>query len=141
MPDAKWAQLVAMYVTVRLYSAAVAQYTRFLIRLIRLVVSVQRNSQSLLIMSSLSDQYGSRIAYVCAEALRANNEHRDAGRATESQIDLRFFEEGLLDLHKALIQLFFDFCRVDDPLRDLSLIEGRLNSLLNILPESSLHKF
>lgn len=130
-----------MYVTVRLYSAAVAQYTRFLIRLIRLVVSVQRNSQSLLIMSSLSDQYGSRIAYVCAEDLRANNEHRDACRATESQIDLRFFEEGLLDLHKALIQLFFDFCRVDDPLRDLSLIEGRLNSLLNILPESSLHKF
>ena len=130
-----------MYVTVRLYSATVAQYTSFLIRLIRLVVSVQRNSQSLLIMSSLSDQYGSRIAYVCAEDLRANNEHRDACRATESQIDLRLFEEGLLDLHKALIQLFFDFCRVDDPLCDLSLIEGRLNSLLNILPESSLHKF
>lgn len=46
-----------------------------------------------------------------------------------------------MDHHEALVQLLFDFCRVNDPLRDLGLIEGRLDPLLDILPESGLHEF
>jgi len=59
VPDAQWAQLIPMYIAIRLDSATVAEDSSFLIWLIGLMISVQRYGKSLLVLPNLSHKNSS----------------------------------------------------------------------------------
>ena len=81
-----------MNVPVRLHATTVSYDACFLVRLIRLVVPVERNGKSLLALANLAHEHGSRVAHICAEDLCADNENGHASRSTEAEIDLGLTE-------------------------------------------------
>ena len=141
MPDAQWAQLIAVHVSVGLNTTSIPENASFLVWLVGLVVSVQRYRQSLLALADLAHENGARIANICAEDFGADDEDGDACRSTESQVNLRVSKESLLNQDEALVELFLDLRRVDDTLSNLRLVKGRLDSLLDILSKSGLDEF
>lgn len=79
MPDAQWAKRVSVDVPIGLDSTPVAQNSRLLVWLVRLVISVEWNGQQLFVLTALSDKHGPRISNVCAKDFGADDENGDAG--------------------------------------------------------------
>lgn len=104
------------------------------------MISIQRDRQNLFIFACLSHQDSPRVSYISAEDFRANNQNWDTSWPTESEIDLWIPEQSLLDLDETFVQLFFDFCGIDDSLCLLSQVESRFDTWLYILTESRLYK-
>mmetsp|Transcript_6403 Transcript_6403/g.8563 ORF Transcript_6403/g.8563 Transcript_6403/m.8563 type:complete len:93 (-) Transcript_6403:2967-3245(-) len=92
-----------MHVTVGLHAAPVPKDPRLLVRLVRLVIPVQRNSQSLFTLTHLADKHCARVANVCAENFGSHNEDRYTGGAAKAQVDLGVAEESILDHAEALV--------------------------------------
>ena len=87
MPDTKRSQRVAMNISVRLNAPTVSYDASLLIWFVRFVISVERNSQSLLALANLAYKNRSRVTNVCAEDLSADNKNGYACGSTEAKID------------------------------------------------------
>ena len=95
--------MVAMHVSVGLHATAISQNTGLFVRLVSLVISVQRNRKALIRISNLTYEDSPRVADICAEYFCTDDENRDTSRSTESKVDFRLVGEGLLDCDETSI--------------------------------------
>ena len=147
MPHSCWTKRVPLHVSVGRNSTSRLDDSLLFIRLISLVVSIQRNSHHLILCLSIWSSYflspgqgGSWVSNIGAEDFVSNDQYTHAGRSWESKVDARVFVKAVSYFMERFIKLFFNLSWINNSLIYLSLIECIFDWGLHFLGKDTLDK-